>query len=133
MHNELIQVLFLAALSDGQLHDEEKELIAQYTKFYPIFKNVSSNDIKEQLKILSTKINSGIPAKYIAGEIKEKLSQDEIKTAYALAVELCCANFDLVPPENNFIKMLEEIWEINKATQDIVKKSAYLRYSTKFI
>ena len=132
MHNELIQVLFLAALSDGQLHEEEKQLIAQYTKFYPIFKNVSSDDIKDQLKILSTKINSGIPAKYIITEIKNKLNQEELKTAYALAVELCCANFKLVPPENDFIGMLEEIWEINKTNQDIVKKSAYLRYATKF-
>ena len=132
MHNELIQVLFLAALSDGQLHEEEKQLIAQYTKFYPIFKNVSSDDIKDQLKILSTKINSGIPAKYIITEIKNKLNQEELKTAYALAVELCCANFKLVPPENNFIGMLEEVWEINKTNQDIVKKSAYLRYATKF-
>ena len=132
MHNELIQVLFLAALSDGQLHEEEKQLIAQYTKFYPIFKNVSSNDIKDQLKILSTKINSGIPAKYIITEIKNKLNQEELKTAYALAVELCCANFKLVPPENDFIGMLEEVWEINKLNQDIVKKSAYLRYATKF-
>ena len=132
MHNELIQVLFLAALSDGQLHEEEKQLIAQYTKFYPIFKNLSSDDIKDQLKILSTKINSGIPAKYIITEIKNKLNQEELKTAYALAVELCCANFKLVPPENDFIGMLEEIWEINKTNQDIVKKSAYLRYATKF-
>ena len=132
MHNELIQVLFLAALSDGQLHEEEKQLIAQYTKFYPIFKNVSSNDIKDQLKILSTKINSGIPAKYIITEIKNKLNQEELKTAYALAVELCCANFKLVPPENDFMGMLEEVWEINKTNQDIVKKSAYLRYATKF-
>tara|TARA_B100000242_G_C43037080_1_gene483533 strand:- start:854 stop:1255 length:402 start_codon:yes stop_codon:yes gene_type:complete len=132
MHNELIQVLFLAALSDGQLHEEEKQLIAQYTKFYPIFKNVSSDDIKDQLKILSTKINSGIPAKYIITEIKNKLNQEELKTAYALAVELCCANFKLVPPENDFIGMLEEVWEINKTNQDIVKKSAYLRYATKF-
>jgi len=132
MHNQLIQVLFLAALSDGQLHEEEKQLIAQYTKFYPIFKNVSSDDIKDQLKILSTKINSGIPAKYIITEIKNKLNQEELKTAYALAVELCCANFKLVPPENDFIGMLEEVWEINKTNQDIVKKSAYLRYATKF-
>ena len=132
MHNELIQVLFLAALSDGQLHEEEKQLIAQYTKFYPIFKNVSSKDIKDQLKILSTKINSGIPAKYIITEIKNKLNQEELKTAYALAVELCCANFKLVPPENDFIGMLEEVWEINKTNQDIIKKSAYLRYATKF-
>lgn len=132
MHNELIQVLFLAALSDGQLHEEEKQLIAQYTKFYPIFKNVSSDDIKDQLKILSTKINSGIPAKYIITEIKNKLNQEELKTAYALAVELCCANFKLVPPENDFMGMLEEVWEINKTNQDIVKKSAYLRYATKF-
>lgn len=132
MHNELIQVLFLAALSDGQLHEEEKQLIAQYTKFYPIFKNVSSDNIKDQLKILSTKINSGIPAKYIITEIKNKLNQEELKTAYALAVELCCANFKLVPPENDFIGMLEEVWEINKTNQDIVKKSAYLRYATKF-
>ena len=132
MHNEFIQVLFLAALSDGQLHEEEKQLIAQYTKFYPIFKNVSSDDIKDQLKILSTKINSGIPAKYIITEIKNKLNQEELKTAYALAVELCCANFKLVPPENDFIGMLEEVWEINKTNQDIVKKSAYLRYATKF-
>ena len=130
MHKELIQVLFLAALSDGELHEEEKIIISQYTKNYPALKGISSDQIKKELQNLGNKINSGLDPKYILSEIKDNLTKDQLKIAYALGVELCCVNFELVPPENDFIHLMENVFEINKATKDIVKQSAMLRYST---
>ncbi len=130
MHNEIIQVLFLAALSDGVLHEEEKIIISQYTKSYPILKKISSDEIKKELKNLSAKIQSGIDTKYILSGIKDNLSKKELETAYALGVELCCVNFELVPPENDFIKLMEKIFNIDKDTIEKVKGSAMLRYST---
>ena len=130
MHNEIIQVLFLAALSDGELHEEEKVIISQYTKSYPILKNISSEEIKNELRSLSNKISSGIDPKYILSAIKDNLNKQELETAYALGVELCCVNFELVPPENDFIKLMEKIFKIDKSTVEKVKGSAMLRYST---
>ena len=131
MHNEIIQVLFLAALSDGELHEEEKVIISQYTKSYPVLKNISSEEIKNELKYLSNKIQSGIDIKYILRGIKDNLNKDQLSIAYALGVELCCVNFELVPPENDFIKSIEKIFKIDNEIIDQVKGSAMLRYSTK--
>jgi len=131
MHNEIIQVLFLAALSDGELHEEEKVIISQYTKSYPVLKNISSEEIKNELKYLSNKIQSGIDIKYILRGIKDNLNKDQLSIAYALGVELCCVNFELVPPENDFIKSMEKIFKIDNEIIDQVKGSAMLRYSTK--
>lgn len=131
MHKEIIQVLFLAALSDGELHEEEKVIISQYTKSYPVLKNISSEEIKNELKYLSNKIQSGIDIKYILRGIKDNLNKDQLSIAYALGVELCCVNFELVPPENDFIKSMEKIFKIDNEIIDQVKGSAMLRYSTK--
>ena len=116
MHKEIIQVLFLAALSDGQLHEEEKVIISQYTKSYPVLKKISSEEIKQELKNLSYKIQSGIDPKYILSGIKDNLNKDQLEIAYALGVELCCVNFELVPPENDFIISMEKIFKIDKET-----------------
>ena len=131
MHKEIIQVLFLAALSDGELHEEEKVIISQYTKSYPVLKNISSEEIKNELKYLSNKIQSGIDIKYILRGIKDNLNKDQLSIAYALGVELCCVNFEFVPPENDFIKSMEKIFKIDNEIIDQVKGSAMLRYSTK--
>ena len=131
MHKEIIQVLFLAALSDGELHEEEKVIISQYTKSYPVLKNISSEEIKNELKYLSNKIQSGIDIKYILRGIKDNLNKGQLSIAYALGVELCCVNFELVPPENDFIKSMEKIFKIDNEIIDQVKGSAMLRYSTK--
>ena len=131
MHKEIIQVLFLAALSDGELHEEEKVIISQYTKSYPVLKNISSEEIKNELKYLSNKIQSGIDIKYILRGIKDNLNKDQLSIAYALGVELCCVNFELVPPENDFIKSMEKIFKIDNEIINQVKGSAMLRYSTK--
>ena len=130
MHNEIIQVLFLAALSDGELHEEEKVIISQYTKSYPILKNIPSEVLKEELKSLSNKIKSGVDTKYILSGIKDKLNKKELETAYALGVELCCVNFQVVPPENDFIKLMEKIFKVDESIIEKVKGSAMLRYST---
>ena len=130
MHNEIIQVLFLAAVSDGVFHEEEKIIINQYTKNYPVLKNISQEDIKTELRNLTMKINSGMQIKYILGDIKQKLSKEELNVAYALGVELCCVNFQLLPSESDFIKSMEKIFKIEKPIIEKVKGSAILRYST---
>ena len=95
-------------------------------------KNTSSDDIKIELRNLYTKIQSGVDPKYILSGFKDILNEDELKIIYALGVELCCVNFHLVPPENDFIHLMEKIFKIDKETINQVKGSASLRYSTTF-
>ena len=99
----ILQLLYLTALSDGELAPIELESIKAKLVTYPLLKTISSNrrekvlsDLLGTLKDKSTddlldEINQGIPS-----NLKE--------TAYALALEVCAKDLDMHKSELVFMK-----------------------------
>ena len=54
----------------------------------------------------------------------------QIAAAYALAKEVCAADFHMQPAETEFLALIEEIWAIPKKVTDAVNQSIKLRYFT---
>ena len=46
--------------------------------------------------------------------MKKNLNSDQLNTLYALGLEMCCINFELVDLEIKIINDMEEIWNISK-------------------
>lgn len=129
MSKALYQTLFLAAVSDGRVHEEEKHLINEYRKNFPILNNLSEKDVNSAIAELDEFVTSGLSTKEILDKISLDLSKNEKEIGYALAVELCSVNFDLVPPETNFLEVLSREWLIDDSIKSAVHKSVMLRYS----
>ena len=105
MNKELIQVFYLAAMSDGKLHDQEREMITQYARHFITKSELKNLNISEITNNMHSLINAGLKADDFFQEMKKNLNSDQLNTLYALGLEMCCINFELVEPEINIINV----------------------------
>ena len=129
MSKSLIQILVLAVTSDGKHHPEEKTLLESYKQYHPTIRSMKQQDIDTEVHAVFTKKEAGMRDAHIVEVLGEQLSENEKNTAYGLAVEVCASNYEIVPPETDFIKCIEEQWKIKKKVIEAVRLSCQLRYS----
>ena len=132
MNKELIQVFYLAAMTDGKFHDQEKEMINQYASHFIPQSELKKLNVSEIANNMHSLINAGLKADHFFKEMKNNLTADQLNTLYALGLEMCCINFELVDSELKFIRDMEDIWNISKTVQDAIKRSAKLRFRKEF-
>ena len=53
----------------------------------------------------------------------------ERHSAYAIAKEVCAADFKILPAEKEFMELLERVWSIPEKIQIAVNRSLNFRYS----
>jgi len=129
MSTAIVQVLILAALSDNRVDVEEAELIKNFQQFYPTMRDWTQEDFDNAVKDVLNKKELGMRDNQQLENLEEGLSESKKNTIYALAVEVCASNFEIVPPENDFLNCLETQWKIKKKIIEAVRLSSQLRYS----
>ena len=128
MAKNLVQVMLLAAVSDGKIDPEEKQLLQTYRKLYPPIRDISPDEFDNEKVSLFNKLSAGMTASHVLENIGEELSVDEKNTAYALAVEVCASNFELLPPETELLELMVKKWNIKRSVVSALKTSVELRY-----
>ena len=129
MSKEILQVLLLAAASDGKIDPEEQQLLENYRNHYPPIRDLSQEEFNSEAVAVFNRISAGMKPEHIVDVLGEELSEENKNTAYALAVEVCASNFNIAPPENDFLNCLESQWKIKKKIIESVRLSSQLRYS----
>ena len=129
MSTAIVQVLILAALSDNRVDVEEAQLIKNFQEFYPTMRDWTQEDFDNAVKDVLNKKELGMRDNQQLENLEEGLSESKKNTIYALAVEVCASNFEIVPPENDFLNCLETQWKIKKKIIEAVRLSSQLRYS----
>lgn len=128
MSKYLLQVLILAAGSDGEIQKEELALIHKYKEHYPSLKNLSGIEYDTEIAGIFNKIKAGMSPEYIIDDIGKNIDDSEKITAYALAFEICASNFTIVPPENDLLDSMKEKWGISKEDHNAILRSINIRY-----
>ena len=128
MAKNLVQVMLLAAVSDGKIDPEEKQLLQTYRKLYPPIRDITPDEFDNEKVSLFNKLSAGMTASHVLENIGEELSVDEKNTAYALAVEVCASNFELLPPETELLELMVKKWNIKRSVVSALKTSVELRY-----
>ena len=128
MAKNLVQVMLLAAVSDGKIDPEEKQLLQTYRKLYPPIRDITQDEFDNEKVMLFNKLSAGMTASHVLENIGEELSVDEKNTAYALAVEVCASNFELLPPETELLELMVKKWNIKRSVVSALKTSIELRY-----
>jgi len=128
MSKHLLQVLILAAGSDGEIQKEELALIHKYKEHYPSLKNLSGIEYDTEIAGVFNKIKAGMSPEYIIEDIGKNIEDDEKITAFALAYEVCASNFSLVPPENDLLILMKEKWNISDEDNNAIVRSVKIRY-----
>lgn len=131
MSTKYIQIMCLAAQADRKIDPEEKQLIETYMKLYPPIRDLGVDEIKNQFVILNTRLMAGMKTKHIVEDIGDDLTDKQKNIAYALAVEMCYCNFNVLPEEQDLLDIIESEWKIKNPVISALKKSAMLRYEKK--
>ena len=90
---------------------------------------MSDDDGREAMADIYNKLSAGMETKYIIEQLSSEFSNKEKQSAFALAKEICAADFDIKPAETDFLKLLEEEWKIPKSVISAVDQSISLRYT----
>jgi hypothetical protein len=128
MSKHLLQILILAAGSDGEIQKEELAIIHKYKEHYPSLKSLSPIEYDTQIAGVFNKIKAGMSPEYLIDDIGKNIDDSEKATAYALAYEICASNFTIVPPENDLLDLIKQKWKINNEDHNAILRSINIRY-----
>ena len=120
----------MAAVADGSIQDAESDMLMKLRSSHPIFKSISDREAQFATVDVYNKLSAGMEYKYILKDIGAQLSVEQKAAAYAIAREICVADFKMFPEESDFIILMEELWKIKKAVKNAVDRSIQLRYFT---
>lgn len=129
MDSKFLKVVMLAAVADGEIQVEELEMLNQIKKAHPQLKNIPDESARIAMADVYNKFSSGMEAKHILEQLGNEFNQNERESAFALAKEVCAADFQIMPAETDFIDLLAEMWSIPTDVVQSVDRSIKLRYS----
>jgi len=124
----LVQLIILAAVSDGKIDLEEKQLLQTYRRLYPPIRDITQDEFDNEKILLFNRLSAGMSTKQIIENIGEELSEKEREIGYALAVEVCASNFEMLPQEIDLLKDIVKEWNIKIDIVSALQVSAELRY-----
>jgi uncharacterized membrane protein YebE (DUF533 family) len=126
--NNLVQVMLLAAVSDGKIDSSERQLLQTYRMLYPPIRDLTQHEFDYEKVHLLAKLSAGMKLSHIVDDIGSKLSKEHKNVAYALAVEVCAANFEMLPQETELLALMEKNWKIKRSIVSALQISKDLRY-----
>ena len=129
MNINCLKIMILAAVSDGEIQDEELHLIQMLRSNIPSLKALSEADFNSAVAEIYNALSSGIAVDLLVQNLGKELSSEEKNRGYALAMEVCRANFDYIPVEQEFINELEVLWGIESSIVEAITVSSDLRYN----
>ena len=132
MVEKLLQVILLAAFSDGEVQKSELSLLNSLRTNNKLFKTLTDKQIDNVINDIASRLSSGGDEKSkvisMLEEVSRSLSDEEKTVAYALSAEMCASNFRLLPVEDEFLEIARQILEVPVEQSEIVHRSIELRY-----
>ena len=128
MSVNLLTILIMAASADRVIAKTENNIINTYIELYPNLKSLSTEDIRFARETVRELINMNGHTNFLETVGKE-MSAEEKSVAYALALEVCAADFNMViPQETDFLQLLVDKWSLNDELVKSLQQSVSLRY-----
>lgn len=128
MDPKFLKIILLAAVSDGQIQPQELEILNYIRAHHPLMNKVSDKQIQGVLADIYNKFSAGMETAHILDQLGREFTVEEKHTAYALAVEVCAADFNFADDEKRFIELVERTWDIPDSVKTHVMGSINLRY-----
>lgn len=124
----LIEVLLLAAASDGNIDKHEQSYILRTLYQTKSLQSFTQQDLAGIQRQLHEKLMRGSTQDDILKAAGFQLDEQKRNVAYALALELCYANINVEEGERRFLKLLRDTWDLDKGAVHSIHLSAELRY-----
>ena len=119
----LYKVMALAARSDGNVDTYEKQILGSYLRYNRELLSMSDIEIKSARNDLESQNEEAI-----IKDLSENLSNEQKEKAYALAMEVCSINFQILPLEAEFLEKIRTKFGISAKVDRSLTVSRKLRY-----
>jgi len=129
-NDKFLSIILLAAVSDGKLQEQEIAMLRRYRLQHPGMKQISDDQEAAITADIYNKLSAGMDVLYIIEDLGRNLTQDQKNAGYALAREVCAADYKVLPAEQSFLTNIEEKWKIPKDVIASIEVSLTLRYFT---
>lgn len=129
MPQSLLKIILLASVADGEIQPSELAMMNQIKASHPTLKKIKDSEVQEASADIYNKLSAGMELKHIIEQLGESMSETQRNTAYALAKEVCAADYEMHPAENDYINELETQFSISDRVKDIVNESIKIRYA----
>ena len=129
-NDKFLSIILLAAVSDGKLQEQEIAMLRRYRLHHPGMKHISDDQEAAVTADIYNKLSAGMDVLYIIEDLGRNLTQDQKNSGYALAREVCAADYSVLPAERSFLSSLEEKWQISTDIINAIDVSIRLRYFT---
>ncbi|OFX14585.1 MAG: hypothetical protein A2516_04720 [Alphaproteobacteria bacterium RIFOXYD12_FULL_60_8] len=127
-HAALIHTMVLAAMADGDINDEEVQVMSRIVSFLPIFADfdITRLDAKVQRCLDRLGQKNGLDA--AIKDISDALPPRLRETAYALACDVVAASGEASQEELRLLEMLRHTLDVPRLTAAAIEKGAAARF-----
>jgi uncharacterized tellurite resistance protein B-like protein len=130
MKLEYLKLIMLAAVADGKIQEQELSLIGRIKNNHAELKAIPEEQSQEAMADIYNKLSAGMEVTHILDVLGRQFNEAQKQAAYALAKEVCAADFDVAPAETDFLRLIETQWNIPADVSKSVDLSIRLRYFT---
>ena len=120
----------MAAVADGTIQPQESEMLSQMRSSHPLLRSISDKEAQQSTVDVYNKLSAGMDTRSIVDAIGKELTPEQREAAYAIAHEICAADFEVFPSESEFVRLLEKQWKVKASTKKAIEISIKLRYFT---
>ena len=129
MDAKFLKIVMLAAVADGEIQSQELDMLNHIKKAHPELKDIPDEAARASMADIYNKFSAGMETKHILEQLGGEFNQSERESAFALAKEVCAADFQIMPAETDFLSLMSEMWSIPDEVVQSIDRSIALRYS----
>ncbi len=126
-HEALVYVMVAMAAGDRTMTDAEFTRIGQMVSHLPIFGDFDIANLVDSAKKCGQMLSASEGLDETLATIGESIPEKLRATAYALAVEVAAADFQVKPEELRFLALLGEQMKLDKLTMAAIERGAKAR------
>ena len=126
-HEALVYVMVAMAAVDRTMTDAEFTRIGQMVSHLPIFVDFDMENLVETAKKCGEMLSKSEGLDETLDAIGDGIPDKLRATAYALAVEVAAADFQVKPEELRFLALLGEQMKLDKLTMAAIERGAKAR------
>ena len=125
---KILTILYLAAAADGHIDESEMTMFDKIRHTYVALSGISNSRLEKITHQCLKNITDGESIASLIRRISIGMNENLRNITYALAVEVCAANFNISNLEADFLSILKDTLGVSDSISEATLLSANVRY-----
>lgn len=124
----LIYLMVTMSAVDKAMNDREMARIGRLVTFLPVFENFDENELVKVSKAAAQVLNGPEGLDIMLEVVRDAVPPRLYDTAYALAVEIAAADYNIQQEEIRLLQMIRDRLKLDKLTCAAIEHGAIARF-----